>query len=331
VSSPTAGGPRIGLGAVYAVRIDPADVGRRVTLRRTLPDDEGTGDVVGALLSWSDGVLVLQRRNGDRVEVPEASVLSARVVAPEVSAADLQRRCAADWRPDESADLNGWVLRFHAGLNRRSCSALALDPPSGVPGAGTGSAALWERTLDQTRAFYGARGLAPQLLVVEGSRVDRYLDDQGLPVTLRVDVLITSLETAPDTASGAAVEIVDQPPDRMLEVNTATEQERQAMVRLLATGPGVAYARAMRDGTEVGSARVTVAEGWAGLTFLEVGEEHRRQGIARALVAAVSGHARAQGATHLWLQVEQDNHPAQQLYRAMEFTRHHGYCYRALQ
>lgn len=61
----------------------PADVGSRVTLRRAVP--EGVSDVVGELLSWSDGVLTVRRRDGSSVTVPEADLVAARVVPPPVA------------------------------------------------------------------------------------------------------------------------------------------------------------------------------------------------------------------------------------------------------
>lgn len=72
--------PAIPAGGVYRVSVTPADVGSRVTLRRAVPG--GVGDVVGELLSWSDGVLAVRRRDGDVVTVPEADLVAARVVPP---------------------------------------------------------------------------------------------------------------------------------------------------------------------------------------------------------------------------------------------------------
>ena len=60
----------------------PADVGSRVTLRRAVP--EGVSDVVGVLLSWSSGVLTVERRDGSVETVPESSLVAARVVPPVV-------------------------------------------------------------------------------------------------------------------------------------------------------------------------------------------------------------------------------------------------------
>lgn len=60
--------------------VTPADVGARVTLRRAVAD--GVSDVVGVLLSWSDGVLTVRRRDGSVVTVEESSLVAARVVPP---------------------------------------------------------------------------------------------------------------------------------------------------------------------------------------------------------------------------------------------------------
>ena len=69
---------QIPAGGVYRVAVTPADVGSRVTLRRSVPD--GVSDVVGELLSWSSGMLSVRRRDGSVVTVPEADLVAARVV-----------------------------------------------------------------------------------------------------------------------------------------------------------------------------------------------------------------------------------------------------------
>jgi hypothetical protein len=61
--------------------VGPGDRGVRISLRRTLPDG-GYGDVLGELLSWADGVVRVQRRDGAVVEVPEGTVVAAKKVPP---------------------------------------------------------------------------------------------------------------------------------------------------------------------------------------------------------------------------------------------------------
>ena len=60
------------------VRITPRDVGRRVTVRRRVP--EGFRDAVGVLESWQDGVLTVRRRDGSVVEIDESAMVAAKVV-----------------------------------------------------------------------------------------------------------------------------------------------------------------------------------------------------------------------------------------------------------
>lgn len=67
--------------ARLAVRITPADVGQRVTLRARYHGPEAAvTDVVGTLRAWSDGTLTVTRRDGSVTTVAEADLVAARVV-----------------------------------------------------------------------------------------------------------------------------------------------------------------------------------------------------------------------------------------------------------
>jgi hypothetical protein len=66
------------LGARLVVAITPSDVGKRVTVRRRVP--EGFRDVVGILESWHDGVLTIAKRDGTMIEVAEETLAAAKVV-----------------------------------------------------------------------------------------------------------------------------------------------------------------------------------------------------------------------------------------------------------
>lgn len=63
--------------------------------------------------------------------------------------------------------------------------------------------------------------------------------------------------------------------------------------------------------------RVTLDE--AELLTLVTSPAHRRQGLARQCLAAVEAQAASQGATTLFLEVAEDNHPACALYLAAGF------------
>jgi hypothetical protein len=68
-------------GARFVVTVTPADVGKRVSLRRRLPTGEYS-DVVGVLESWSRGVLEIRRGTDELVEVPAEIIVAGKVVPP---------------------------------------------------------------------------------------------------------------------------------------------------------------------------------------------------------------------------------------------------------
>jgi N-acetylglutamate synthase len=68
------------------VHLAPADVGRRVVVRRYLGLEEGRpvfGDVLGILESWTGGRLAIRRRDGELVVVPEETVVAGKPVPAE--------------------------------------------------------------------------------------------------------------------------------------------------------------------------------------------------------------------------------------------------------
>jgi hypothetical protein len=65
----------------FTIDVGPGDSGVRVSLRRTLPEG-GYGDVLGDLLSWADGTVRVERKDGSVVEIAEADVVAAKRVPP---------------------------------------------------------------------------------------------------------------------------------------------------------------------------------------------------------------------------------------------------------
>jgi len=53
----------------------------RISLRRRLVEG-GMGDVLGVLVSWSDGQVQLRRRDGVVVSVAEVDVVAAKRIGP---------------------------------------------------------------------------------------------------------------------------------------------------------------------------------------------------------------------------------------------------------
>ncbi len=72
--------------ARLSIKITPADVGERVSVRSRIPagpGEPGHTDTIGYLRSWSDGRLCIERRDGERVALAETDVVGARALGPE--------------------------------------------------------------------------------------------------------------------------------------------------------------------------------------------------------------------------------------------------------
>jgi predicted GNAT family acetyltransferase len=98
--------------------------------------------------------------------------------------------------------------------------------------------------------------------------------------------------------------------------------------QLLLSAPWQAFASVREGGATIAIGRIAAAAGWAGLTAIETDPDHRRRGLATAVSAALAALAVSRGATGLYLQVEDDNAAAHQLYAGMGFADHHRYHYR---
>jgi N-acetylglutamate synthase len=70
--------------AQYAVNVTPADVGRRVSARSRIPAPARGGptmtDTVGTLVSWHDGLLEIEVRDGSLRRLPETDLVAARLL-----------------------------------------------------------------------------------------------------------------------------------------------------------------------------------------------------------------------------------------------------------
>ncbi|WP_435610534.1 GNAT family N-acetyltransferase [Streptomyces sp. C10-9-1] len=324
-------------GGRLVVRISPADVGKRVSVRSAgaaTPAGARFTDTVGVLTSWTDGVLLITRRTGESVRVPESSLVAGRTVpaaparrrGPAASFEELARATSRAWRPLEAERLGDWELRAASGFTRRANSVLPLGDP-GMP---------LDRALERVRAWYGARGLPAYVQAATGAagtqeELCAALEERGWQREVSAEVLVGPLAPLADR---------DADGSRVLVSRTAGEGwlrrygrfggaagEPPAPVRaVLAAGPSVWFASVPgADGVPEAIGRCVVDGRWAGFMAVEVAPEHRRRGLGTAVMAALAGRALAEGASASWLQVEAGNGAAQALYAGLGFTVHHHY------
>ncbi|MEV4017028.1 hypothetical protein AB0J35_41700 [Nonomuraea angiospora] len=66
------------MAARLIIAITSQDIGARITTRRRVPG--GFRDAVGILVSWENGLLKIRKRDGSVVEIPEGTLVAAKVV-----------------------------------------------------------------------------------------------------------------------------------------------------------------------------------------------------------------------------------------------------------
>lgn len=326
-------------------RLTPADLGRRVMVRRVVGILEGRpqfSDTLGVLTSWDRerGSLTVVNRAGQAVELPVPALVAGKPVPaaplrrslaapPEPEPAELQRTAARGWAALEQEPLGGWLLRASAGFTRRGNSAQTLGDP-GLPPA---------EALDRVRDWYAARGLPAFVeLTLPGST-------PGLEAALAERAALeafTQVRTAPLVrlaAPGAAAADV-----RLARTADAAWLSRYQRVdddaartaaahTLLHSSPSVWFASVFLPEVPDGPAaigRCVVDGAWAGLGAVEVVPQARRRGLASAVMSTLAARAAEEGASGVYLQVEEENTVARAMYDKLGFEVRYRYCYARL-
>ncbi|MEU5270258.1 GNAT family N-acetyltransferase [Streptomyces hygroscopicus] len=321
-------------GGRLEVRITPADVGKRVSVRLLTGEREPAPtftDVVGVLTSWTGGTLSITRRTGEAVRIAESSLVAGKVVpaaparrrGPAASAPELDRVAARGWPPVISEPLGEWTLRASGGFTRRANSVLALGDP------GTGLDEALHRVTD----WYAARQLPAYIQVSTGAEgtqelLAAELETRGWTREVSAQIRIAALAPIGDLdADASAVTLSRRLDDAwMARYQRSAEPSPEART-VLSGGPSVWFAAIPAEGGGAPAAigRCVVDGRWAGFAAVEVAPERQRQGLAKAVMTALARKALDEGASAAYLQVETDNGGAHALYEGMGFTVHHSY------
>ncbi|MFJ4902289.1 GNAT family N-acetyltransferase [Streptomyces sp. NPDC088727] len=323
------------IGGRLEIRITPADVGKRVSVRCLLqegPPGPKFTDTVGVLTSWNDGVLSVTPKSGESVRIVESSLVAGKTVAaaparrrgPAASFGELARVCARAWQPVESEPLGDWLLRASAGFTRRANSVL----PLGDPGVPLGTA------LARVRQWYADRGLVPYVQTATGAEGTQEelcaaLESAGWRREVTAEVRIAALAPIGDLAAEVSRVRLSRAVDAAwLSRYQRFESPGPEVRAVLGSGRSVWFATVPGDGGDAAPAAIgrCVVDGrWAGFMAVEVAPEHRRRGLATAVMTALARQAMDEGASAGWLQVETENEGARALYDGMGFATHHRY------
>jgi GNAT superfamily N-acetyltransferase len=235
---------------------------------------------------------------------------------------DLEHVAARGWRALEEDRLGDWLLRAGGGFTGRANSVLVTGDPGMPRPAAVDAVARW----------YDERGLPPcaQLPGVQSRAADAAFAAAGWERD--EDVLVLTAPIGAPRPVNVPVTLAGTPDEPWLtgyryrgsalppiatDVLTNAEDAVFASVRL---DPPPAPLSAV--------ARGALTAGWLGVTAVTVAEQHRRRGLATAVMAALQGWAAERGAHSVYLQVVVTNAPARALYRRAGFIEHHRYHYR---
>ncbi|MFI6942157.1 GNAT family N-acetyltransferase [Streptomyces sp. NPDC050418] len=320
-------------GGLMEIRINRSDVGKRVSVRaltETGTPGEKFTDTVGVLTSWNDDVLLITRRDGTPVHIAESALVAGKVVppaparrrGPAASFAELARVTSRGWQPVESEALGEWELRYADGFTRRANSVLALGDP-GVP---------LDEALSVVRAWYAERGLHADIQTSTGAEgthelLCAQLEERGWAQHTPAQVWIGALAPLDDAdADVSAVHLSRTCDEDWMRRYQRFGEGTPAVLKVLHNGPSVWFASVpSADGSPAAIGRCVIDGRWAGFMAVEVAPEHRRKGLATAVMTALARQALGEGASAGWLQVESGNEAAQAMYGRMGFAPHHHY------
>jgi len=235
------------------------------------------------------------------------------------------------WPAAEQQPLDGWRLRFNAGVTRRANSVWPNDAQ--------GSRSLDDK-LAIVEAFYVRRGQPARYQVCPASQpaeLSAVLERRGY----RADAH-TSVQTAETSAVLAAtgarslpshpVAISDTFDARWFAAYCQAEgvREREAATRrgiLQRIAARTAYASLEVDGQAVATGLGVLEDEWLGVFSMATRPESRRAGAATVVLHALAAWGRRRHASHMYLQVMHGNQPARALYQRLGFTTLYDYYY----
>lgn len=231
----------------------------------------------------------------------------------------LARIAGLGWPGLEAGAVGGWWLRAGGGFTGRANSAL---PPAE---SGTDLDAV----LARVGAWYAARGLPAlvQVALPEQEVLRAALLARGYQESEPTEVLVAAI--AAGAAPNADVQIAKHPSPgwRALSGRAEVVAGDATALAVLRAGPDPRFATLWVGGRPAAVCRIIIAEGWAGLSDVEVAPPLRRRGLASALVRHVLAWAATVGAACAYLQVSEANAPARALYDRLGFAVHHTYRY----
>ncbi len=241
---------------------------------------------------------------------------------------DLARRIEdaslAAWPALNGIVLDGWIVRWSEGYTKRANSVTPLLPSREEP----------TPKIERCERIYGEAELPPifRLPSLEDHELlERELADRGYVEVDPTLVLTLELFGAEATADPPLREVA---PDEWLDrfgafTGPEAADHREPHRRILEAIPRGRRLVVLEDEDRIAACGMTVTDGeLCGLFDLVTDPGLRSRGLGTRLTFGLLALARAEGATHAYLQVVEANTPARRVYDKLGFREAYRYRYR---
>jgi GNAT superfamily N-acetyltransferase len=222
---------------------------------------------------------------------------------------------------------DGWLLRLSAGKAKR---ARSVNPHFG-------SSLPLAAKIERCERIYAARGLPALFRITPFAKpgdLETALERRGYVVFDPTLVQVVRLADVPEVARRIDVELATPSTAEFVEIagelRGSTAEQRAAQLERLAHTPLAMQTVVARiGGRAVACGQAALDDALAGIYDMVTAPAFRGRGAATCIVSALIAWARAQRASHAFLQVNDDNAPALAVYRRFGFATAYTYHYRA--
>lgn len=231
------------------------------------------------------------------------------------------------WPAQHTQEYGGWLLRAAGGVTRRANSVLPLHDPA---------AENLEVALEYVQRFYQSHKLPVRFQMTKASHptgLDAFLESKGLVIDMPTKMLTSPLDRIVLEEPKVGIVVFGSPwDDWTAAYGTLTGFDKTKIaVRsdIINRIPSKkACAAAIVDQKVIGIGLGVMDCDWLGLFALVTHENFRRQHVATSITQSLVGWGLSQGASQSYLQVEEENVPAQKLYYGLGFEDAYSYWYR---
>ena len=222
----------------------------------------------------------------------------------------LERATLAAVPPQQLAEVDGWLVGLDDGTVGRSHSAVPLRHRAITP-----------NSVRRVRETFAAARRAPVYRIPRLAAFDAVravLVAEGFEASTPTLTQTGPLQAVADLQPCVPVRVLDEPDEAWSHVflgegfDPVDGASRMAILR---RGRQSVFAAALVDGEVAAVGLAGIAHGWCGIHGMRTLPAFRRRGLASAILGALARAAAAKGVRRAFLQVEEANAAAQQVYR----------------